>query len=153
MTIRAWRIVKRQHVGTAFDGESARNAGGRWNSPGSAVVYAASSLPLAALEILVHLPRESILARFVAIPVTFDERLITTQKDTMPPDWRDYPAPPSTMRIGDAWFRSKASPVLRVPSVIIPSEINFLLNPTHPDFAKVAIGKPEEFRLDPRLIK
>jgi RES domain-containing protein len=153
LTIRAWRIVKRNHIATAFDGEAARNAGGRWNSPGSAVVYTASSLPLAALEVLVHLPRESILAKFVSIPVDFDEGLITWLEAAPPPDWRDYPAPVSTMTIGDEWLRSRASPVLRVPSVIIPGENNFLLDPAHADFAKLSIGKPEDFRFDPRLIK
>jgi RES domain-containing protein len=86
LTIRAWRIVKRNHVATAFDGEAARNAGGRWDSPGSAVIYTVSSLSLAALEVLVHLPRESILARFVSIPVDFDEGLITRLKAALPPD-------------------------------------------------------------------
>ena len=152
MTIRAWRIVRRNHVATAFDGEAAKNAGGRWNSPGSAVIYTASSLPLAALEVLVHLPRESILPKFVSIPVDFDEGLVTELKVPLPRDWRDYPAPVSTMTIGDEWLRSKASPVLRVPSVIIPDESNFLLNPAHADFPKLAIGTPKDFWLDPRLI-
>ena len=153
MTIRAWRIVKQNHVATAFDGEAARSAGGRWNSPGSAVVYTASSLPLAALEVLVHLPRESILAKFVSIPVDFDEGLITTLKAGLAPDWRDYPAPVSTRMSGDEWLRSKASPVLRVPSVIIPNDSNFLLDPAHADFSKLSIGRPEDFWFDPRLIK
>jgi RES domain-containing protein len=139
-------------VATAFDGEAAKNAGGRWNSPGSAVVYTASSLPLAALEVLVHLPRESILAKFVSIPVDFDEGLVTPLKVTPPRDWRDYPAPVSTITIGDEWLRSKASPVLRVPSVIIPDESNFLLNPAHPDFAKLSIGTPKDFWWDPPLV-
>jgi RES domain-containing protein len=145
LTIRAWRIVSRNHVATAFDGEAARNAGGRWNSPGSAVVYTASSLPLAALEVLVHLPRESILAKFVSIPIDFDEGLITSLKASLPPDWRDYPAPVTTMTIGDEWLRSKASPVLRVPSVIIPAESNFLLDPAHADFPNLSIGTPIDF--------
>ena len=153
MTIRAWRIVRRNHAASAFDGEAAKNAGGRWNSPGSAVVYTASSLPLAALEVLVHLPRESILAKFVSIPVDFDEELVTELKARLPPDWRDYPAPVSTMTIGDEWLRSKASPVLLVPSVIIPDESNFLLDPAHPDLAKLSIGTPRDFWFDPRLIK
>jgi RES domain-containing protein len=57
------------------------------------------------------------------------------------------------MTIGDEWLRSKASSVLRVPSVIIPDESNFLLDPTHPDFAKLSIGTPKEFWFDPRLTK
>jgi RES domain-containing protein len=153
LTIRAWRIIRRNHAATAFDGEGAKGAGGRWNSPGSAVVYTASSLPLAALEMLVHLPRESSLAKFVSIPVDFDEGLVTELKASLPPDWRIYPAPISTMAIGDAWLRSKASAVLRVPSVLIPEESNFLLNPAHMDFAKLSIGPPRDFWFDPRLIK
>ena len=117
------------------------------------MVYIASSLPLAALEVLVHLPRESILAKFVSISVDFDEGLITRLKRSLPPNWRDYPAPVSTMTIGDEWLRSKASPVLCVPSVIIPNENNFLVDPTHADFAKLSIGTPEDFWFDPRLIK
>jgi RES domain-containing protein len=152
LTIRAWRIVRRNHVATAFDGDAAKNAGGRWNSPGSAVIYAASSLPLAALEVLVHLPRELILAKFVSIPVDFDEGLVTPLKVNLPLDWRDYPAPVSTMTIGDEWLRSKASAVLRVPSVIIPDESNFLLNPAHPDFANLSIGTPKDFWFDSRLV-
>jgi RES domain-containing protein len=148
LTIRAWRIVKQNHVATAFDGEAARSAGGRWNSPGSAAVYTASSLPLGALEVLVHLPRESILAKFVSISVDFDEELVTTLKAALPADWRDYPAPVSTMTIGDEWLRSKASPVLRVPSVIIPDESNFLLDPAHADFAKLSMGRPQHFWFD-----
>jgi RES domain-containing protein len=152
LTIRAWRIVRRNHVATAFDGDAAKNTGGRWNSPGSAVIYTASSLPLAALEVLVHLPGESILAKFVSIPVDFDEGLVTPLNVPLPPDWRDYPAPVSTMTIGDEWLRSKASPVLRVPSVIIPDESNFLLNPAHPDFAKLSIGTLKDFWFDSRLV-
>jgi hypothetical protein len=56
------------------------------------------------------------------------------------------------MAIGHAWLRSKASAVLRVPSVPIPEESNFLLNPAHAEFAKLAIGTPKDFRFDPRLI-
>ena len=153
MTIRARRIVKQNHVATALDGEAARSAGGRWNSPGSAAVYTASSLPLGALEVLVHLPRESTLAKFVSISVDFDEELVTTLKAALPADWRDYPAPVSTMTIGDEWLRSKASPVLRVPSVISPDESNFLLDPAHADFGKLSMGRPQDFWFDPRLIK
>jgi RES domain-containing protein len=96
----------------------------------------------------VHLPRESILAKFVSISVDFDEELVTTLKAALPADWRDYPAPVSTMTIGDEWLRSKASPVLRVPSVIIPDESNFLLDPAHADFAKLSMGRPQHFWFD-----
>ena len=70
----------------------------------------------------------------------------------LPADWRVEPPPPSTQRIGDAWVRAARSAILALPSVIISSESNFLLNPAHSDFKKISIGKPEPFAFDPRLL-
>ena len=134
-------IVPRRHL-TA---ERREITGGRWNSPGSALVYTASSLPLAVLEILVHLPRESILSLFTSIPVEFSAALVSPMGGRLPADWRLYPAPQSTMQIGDKWLRAETSAILEVPSVIVPTESNFLLNPAHQDFAKIVIGKAEPF--------
>ena len=72
---------------------------------------------------------------------------------TLPAGWRQQPPPPSVQSIGDAWATEARSAVLRVPSVIIPHEHNYLLNPLHPDFKKVKIGKRETFSFDPRLKK
>jgi len=71
----------------------------------------------------------------------------------LPPNWREYPAPPQLQAIGDKWVRSKRSAVLRVPSVIVPGEHNYLLNPEHPKFRRIVVGKPEKFALDLRLLK
>ena len=152
MSLVAWRIVQRKFVKSAFSGEGARRFGDRWNSPGHAVVYAAQSQALAALEILVHLDSEELLQRYVAIPVTISERLITKVRlSALPKNWRAYPAPPATRSFGDAWLALACSPVLRVPSTIIPSEFNFLLDPTHRLLSKLRIGKPVRFHFDPRL--
>jgi RES domain-containing protein len=70
---------------------------------------------------------------------------------TLPPDWRTEPPPPSTRQIGDTWVRDGRSAILALPSVIIPGELNYVLNPFHPDFKKISIGKPEKFTFDPRL--
>ena len=77
MKRRAWRIVKAKHAATAFDGEGARLFGGRWNSPGTRMIYTSATLSLAALESLVHLS-PPVLFKYVAIPVEFDESLIET---------------------------------------------------------------------------
>lgn len=147
----AWRIVKEKYAPTAFTGEGAALVGGRWNSAGLRAVYVSSSRALAALESLVHL-NPPILFRYVAIPVSFPESLVEiTAPSSLPDDWRESPVPPSTQRFGDQWLRESRSAVLDLPSVIIPGESNFLLNPLHPDFPKVTIGKPEAFAFDPRL--
>ena len=154
MSVTAYRIVKPIHAGNAFDGEGARRYGGRWNNKGTPVVYLAGSLALAALELLVHLESEQILSDYVSIGVAFDsEQMILLPKNQYPEDWRDYPAPASTRAIGDSWFRSKDSLILKIQSAIIPGEYNFLLNPLHRDFAKLSIGQPRSFSCDDRLIK
>jgi RES domain-containing protein len=154
MSTVAWRIVLRRFAKSAFTGEGARLFGGRWNSPGRPVVYTAQSQALAALEILVHLDSEKLLRHYLAIPVTIPPHLIEhLSPSSLPKNWRAYPAPRSTHAIGDSWLSRASAPALQVPSVVIPSESNFLLNPAHPQFAKLRLGKPVPFRFDPRLTR
>ncbi|MCP5558048.1 MAG: RES family NAD+ phosphorylase [Verrucomicrobiaceae bacterium] len=149
---RAWRIVKEKHSATAFDGEGAWLFGGRWNSRGTRLVYTSATLSLAALESLVHL-NPPVAFKYVAIPIEFDEALVEIVAAAgLPADWTEEPPPPSTAKIGDLWVKESRSAVLELPSVIIQAEPNYLLNPAHPNFKKIAIGKPEPFSFDPRLL-
>ena len=146
----AWRIVKERHAATAFDGEGARICGGRWNSVGTRLVYVSGYKALAALETLIHL-NPPVVFKYIAFPVEFDESLV--EKVTLlPADWTEEPPPVSTMKIGDLWVKEARSPVLEIPSVIIHSEPNYLINPSHADFKKIVIGKAEPFSFDPRLL-
>ena len=148
----AWRIVKAKHAATAFSGEGAARTGGRWNSRGVRVIYTSSTKSLAALESLVHLNPPTPF-KYVAIRITFDDALVkTVTPKVLPPNWRVEPPPPSTKALGDVWVRQAESAILALPSVIIPGEINFLLNPAHPGFKKISIGRPERFTFDPRLL-
>lgn len=154
MAITAWRIVKARHAATAFDGEGARVEGGRWNSPGTPVVYTSQSAALAALELLVHLGRAAILLAYVLIPCTFDDALVTRlDRGRLPKNWRSYPAPPELQLIGDEWAKGGGSAVLEVPSVVIEADSNFLLNAYHPDFQTIRIMDPRAFEFDLRLLK
>lgn len=147
----AWRIVKEKHAATAFDGEGARLYGGRWNSIGTRVVYASAALSLVALESLVHLS-PPVMFKYLAVPIVFDEGLLESiAARSLPVDWMEQPPPPSTQHIGDVWVKQARSAVLELPSVIINHERNYLLNPAHPDFRKIKIGKPVPFAFDPRL--
>ena len=76
MSVTAWRITKRKHTRHAFTGEGAREFGGRWNNPGTAIVYTAQSQSLAALEMLVHLDSSDLLEKYVLIGVEFDQSLV-----------------------------------------------------------------------------
>ena len=152
MIRRAWRIVKKKHAAIAFDGEGAWRFGGRWNSPGTRVVYTSGTKALATLESLVHL-NPPVTFKYVAIPVEFDDALVeAVGVADLPADWSEEPPPPSTLEVGDQWVKDARSAVLELPSVIIQTEPNYLLNPAHPDFNKIAIGKPVPFAFDPRLL-
>ncbi len=151
----AWRIVKSRHVETAFDGEAARRYGGRWNSPGTAVVYASETLALATLEVLVHLQASRLLGFYSAFEVTFDEALVrSVHMSDLPDNWRLSPASTELQRIGDEWTENEDSPVLRVPSAVISlAGHNYLLNPNHPDFPRITVGPPNRVEFDPRLLR
>lgn len=154
MTVRAWRIVKAKHSAAAFSGSGAKQFGGRWNSPGVAAVYVAGSASLAILEMLVHLQSQELMRCYVIFEVTFDEALVTAvDPAALPRNWRKSPPPAVAQQIGDAWFADAASAVLRVPSALVPTECNYLLNPLHPGFAEITIRPKQSVRFDPRLIR
>ena len=148
----AWRIVKEKHAAAAFSGKGAADNGGRWNSRGVPVVYTSCTKALAALESLVHL-NPPVHFKYVAVRIKFDDALVEIfPTKSLPADWQTEPPPPSTKAIGDAWVRLARSAVLALPSVIMSGEPNYLLNPAHPDFKRISIGKPELFAFDPRLL-
>ncbi len=151
--MRVWRIASAAHA--ACDGEGARRHGSRWTPRGVPAVFTSATLSLAALERFVHTDSDLELVDLVAIPVDIHEDIATESVDleTLPPDWRSFPAPPTLAAIGDQWFRASRTAVLSVPSVVIPHERNFALNPTHREFAQLAIGRPEPFSFDPRMWK
>lgn len=120
------------------------------------MVYTAESRALAALEMLVHLSSEQVLNhQYSLIPVHFPESMVKRLEELgkVPSDWQAQPAPNSTKEAGDSWLEGRTSCVLSVPSSIISSERNYLLNPEHPDFTKIEMGKPERFVFDERLGK
>jgi len=91
---------------------------------------------LAALETLVHL-NPLVMFDYRLIHIQFDEILVERLTlAALPADWKMEPPPPSARRLGDPWARARRSAILAVPSVIIPDETNYLLNPGHPDFKR-----------------
>src|SRR5918997_70680 len=97
----SWRIVKSRHAGSAFDGEGARLYGGRWNSPGTRMVYTSGSVSLAVLEVLVPLQEASLISSYSLISARFDDALVERlERSRLPDGWRSYPAPSELQRIG-----------------------------------------------------
>lgn len=154
MKLRAWRIVQEHHVANAFDGEGARVYGGRWNKPGTKLVYCSQSISLATLEILVNLESGQALARYVSIPVDFGEDLCTEiTPGEFPDDWASDPPPISAQQYGSTWAAAQASVVLAVPSAVVQSETNYLINPAHPEFPALEIGSASPLEMDRRLMR
>lgn len=154
MILKAWRIVKATYKNKAFTGDGARMFGGRWNSKGVPVIYTAGSLALASIEMVVNLPSPKLLEAFVRIPVRFNSNLVEDPPlFKLPKSWKSRPISPLTRDLGDKWIKEQRSVVLKVPSVVVPEEFNYLLNPMHPDFKKVEVGKPVVYHFDPRLAK
>lgn len=154
--MRCFRLVDEDYLEAAFSGEGARLYGGRWNSPGVAVVYTAQSLSLAQMELLVHLEAEAVLRghwRYFAVDVAPRAIIACESWIDLPPDWAAWPAPAATQAIGDRWIAESVSVALSVPSAVTPGERNLLLNPAHPEYAAVLVAAPEPLRLDQRLIK
>jgi RES domain-containing protein len=138
---------------TAFSGIGAARGGGRWNSRGTHVAYAALSRSLAELEVLVHIDRLRAPFDYVFVEADIPRDAIETVRvGRLPSDWRSMPPPPELRVIGDAWIRSQRSLALRVPSAVVPEEFNLLVNPTHPRFGELrVVGKPEPVVFDARL--
>ncbi len=149
----AYRLVKERWATTALDGGGARAYGGRWNSPGTGMLYASQSIALAALELLVHLRRDQVLGSYRLFTLEIpDSSVLRIVDSDLPADWRANPLPVSSARLGDGWVASSRSVALLVPSTMIPREHNLLISPAHPDFASVAQGAGSEpFGYDPRL--
>ena len=148
-----WRLVTARFADSAFSGEGARLYGGRWNRKGVPMVYAAATQSLAMLEMLVQ--DEPLRARYVVIPATLPKGLKIERiaPEQLPAGWRDLYAREPLQAIGGDWVKRQSSAVLAVPSAVIPAESNYLLNPQHPWFARIEIGKPQDFVTDLRRVK
>ena len=150
--LNVYRIVQKPFAKSAFTGAGSRQYPGRWNSTGIPIVYTSGSVALATLEMLVHLNSEIDLFeyRLFRVGVPTDSIEIVAPKK-LPKTWKQDNPTGAAQEFGTVWSLSTRSLALCVPSVVVPHDSNYLLNPTHPDFALIEIGRPEKYTFDPRL--
>lgn len=150
--MRIYRLTASRYVDTAFSGEGTRRVGGRWTPVGYCAVHAAGSIALAVLETLVHVDASVMPAhRVIAVDVPEDVPVTTVPVADLPVNWR-YTPPPSVLRdLGKAWLDAGDTALMQVPSVIVPEEPNYLVNPLHADFSRLVIHPPAPFEIDRRL--
>jgi RES domain-containing protein len=152
--MRFWQICRRRYAAGTATGEGARLYGGRWNSRGVRVVYASTSLALAAVETFVNLEPNLRPADLVSVEGKIPDsvRVDRLDSDALPSDWhktRDE----SLRRFGDEWIRGGVTAALLVPSAAIRGEWNVLLNPAHRDFRRIEFLTPEPFEFDARMFR
>jgi RES domain-containing protein len=141
--MRLWRLVREAFA--ELSGEGAAVYGGRWNSPGSRVVYTAAEAALAVLEVRVHLdlPFELLPADYVLMEVESGEATVEAGEALTEHD--------ACRRFGDTWLAEQRSALLAVPSVIVPQSRNVLVNPEHPDAGALKVVARHRWPLDRRL--
>ncbi|MBS1911106.1 MAG: RES family NAD+ phosphorylase [Bacteroidetes bacterium] len=149
----AYRIARAPFP--ALDGEGARLYGGRWNSRGTPLVYAAGSIALAVLELLVHTDPATLPADLTVYTIELPDNITIEQISgrSLPKGWRKHPASIACARFGDAWAASLSTPALSIPSAIVPEEYNYLINPRHPDSHLIRVVRKRRFAFDQRLLQ
>lgn len=152
--MRFWRICRRRYAAEAMSGAGARLYGGRWNSRGVSMVYASSSLALAAVETFVNLEPNLRPADLVSIEGGIPDAVVIRRLDpaTLPAGWRES-RDESLRRFGDEWIRGGETAALLAPSAAIRGEWNVLLNPAHIDFSRITFSAPERFEFDARMFR
>jgi RES domain-containing protein len=156
--MRIWRICRAPYAAEAFSGEGARRFGGRWNSRGVPMVYASSSLSLAAIELFVHLepgqqPNDLV---YLSALLPDGEPARTIEPGELPPDWWTDNATTNAITardLGDAWIRSGSSLAIMVPSVPIRAEWNVLVNPLHARMSELRVEPAQPFIFDARMFQ
>lgn len=149
-----WRLTPSDYA-QALDGEGSSIAGGRWNSPGMPLLYTSSHLSLCVLEVLVNIPpplRDQV-AAFAAVRLSVPDDAGITQIGI--DEFEAMLAQPDSQAAcraaGDGWIAARRNLILTAPSVVVPEESNFMLNPAHPRMRDVSIVSTRRFRFDARL--
>jgi len=150
---RVYRIVRKPYSKSPLDGEGAFLYGGRWSSPGTRLAYTSEHLSLAMIEYFVHIEASDPPKDLVVVSADIPDRVsrITLTPRELPSSWRRVPAPPPLAAIGDSFASERRGAILVLPSALVPSETNWLINPLHPEFAKIRVRPPEPFHYDVRF--
>jgi len=141
--------ITRSEYQNDLSGIGAYRFGGRWNSSGNSMLYTSSRRSLAMLEILVHWQRPTPPPDYVVVVLFVPDTLATTHIPYTPHDWQVEQQ--WSKDTGDSWLNEKKTLLMRVPSVIVPSEWNYLINATHPDAKSIKVIHIEPFQFDNRL--
>lgn len=152
-----YRIDRKKYLKDTLKGIGASMSSSfRWNSEHTRMVYTSESRALALLEITAHLngvleiPTDRYLVE-IEIPDALKIQKLSIAD--LPKNWNAHPPSVFTQNLGDSFVQKLKSPVLKVPSSIVPQEFNLLINPHHPDAHKIEIISKERLAFDPRIVR
>lgn len=134
-----------------LSGQGSALYGGRWNSKGVYIVYTAQSRALALLEAVVHIGKVPDAGYCIATLEIPDHSIESIPMEKLPPDWAENPSPNYLKAIGDNFIEANKHLALKLPSALMMEEHNYLLNPSHHLFHKVAIVAERPIKIDERL--
>ncbi|MFD0962954.1 RES family NAD+ phosphorylase [Pseudofulvibacter geojedonensis] len=150
--MQVYRIAKEAYI-RDLTGIGAKAVGGRWNFKGISVCYTSSTISLSMLECLAHFPPaftpKDMAFATIEIPGNSIQEIVV--KD-LPDNWKKVPSPRVLKDIGYQWIKEQEKLLLKVPSIIVPQEYNYIINPFHPDFKKVKLSKVTPFPFDNRVL-
>ena len=152
--MKVYRLIKEKYKDD-LSGEGARKAGARWNSKGSPMLYTSESRSLCTAEVAVHTPLGNIPLNYFLIEIEIPDsiKFIVLKIEDLPKDWKALPHSNSTQLIGDKFISEQKFLMMKVPSVVVHGDYNYLINPSHILFSKIKILKTESFDFDERLFK
>lgn len=155
--MKVYRIEREKYLDTTLRGVGAAlTEGYRWNSLNTNLVYTVDSRALATLEVSVHLDFLEDLPTdrfYVEIEIPDDIEILELSIDQLTENWDSKPPILDTQLIGDDFVSQKNAAVLKVPSAIVPPESNYLINPNHPDSAKIKVISTQRLQFDNRFKK
>lgn len=147
-----YRITGKKHADD-LTGKGAALFGGRWNKKGSPVLYTGENKEIALLETIVHTPSLLIPDLDILTLEIPDDSITVIEINQLPKNWKVYPAPTILSEIGERWINEGKTIAFKVPSCIIHSSHNFILNCKHPDYSRVKLVERVHFEFDSRLKK
>jgi RES domain-containing protein len=154
LTVSIWRIATDTPDYTADDlqGSGARLTGGRWNRPGTPLVYCSMTIALACLETFVHVKATGLPLNRYLVRIDVPEGTWSSRQVPQPlVGWDALPTGKVSLDMGEHWVASGASALLVVPSVIVPEENNILINPAHTDASYITATKIRKWTYDSRM--
>jgi RES domain-containing protein len=144
--------ISRSKYSQDLSGKGAELVGGRWNSKGRAMIYTGENIALCLAEVAVHMPLGIVPKDYELIHIEIpDDNVKELSKKEIPEDWRKFFTNQDTQRIGNQFLDEQNYLVLKVPSMVVQGQFNYLINPLHSKIKKVKIKKVEPFVFDARL--